>query len=75
MEKELNKIGGKFIDFGSAQHYRWVLPVYFKKKDYPDASAEVNFLEITTTSTEKVLVSQNSEIDFGEIPVGTRKIK
>jgi hypothetical protein len=44
MEKELNKIGGKFIDFGSAQHYRWVLPVYFKKKDYPDASAEVNFL-------------------------------
>lgn len=48
---ELAKIGGTFIDFGNAQHYKWVLPVYFKKKDYPDASAEVNFIEITTTST------------------------
>lgn len=51
MDGELAKIGGTFIRFGSTQHYKWVLPVYFKKKDYPDASAEVNFLEITTTST------------------------
>jgi hypothetical protein len=64
MEKELSKIGGTFIDFGTAQHYKWVLPIYFKKKDYPDASAEVNFLEITTTSTEKILVAEYSEIDF-----------
>lgn len=54
-EQELGKLGGTFIDLGMAQHYKWVLPIYFKKKDYPDASAEVNFIEITTTSTEKVL--------------------
>lgn len=44
MEGELAKLGGTFIEFGSAQHYKWVLPIYFKKKDYPDASAEVNFI-------------------------------
>lgn len=60
MERELDKIGGTFIDFGTAQHYKWVLPVYFKKKDYPDASAQVNFLEITTTSTNKVLFSEQT---------------
>jgi hypothetical protein len=38
-------MGGTLYDFGeSTQHYQWLLPVYFKQKDYSDVSAEVNFL-------------------------------
>jgi hypothetical protein len=49
-ELELTKLGGKLYTFGETQHYQWLLPIYFKQKDYSDVSAEVNFLEITTTS-------------------------
>ena len=44
-------MGGKFYDFGDSQHYKWLLPIYFKQKDYPDASVEISFIEISTTST------------------------
>jgi len=75
MDAELTALGGKFIDFGNTQHYKWLLPIYFKQKDYPDASVEVNFIEITTTSTSKTLLIDQQEIDFGEIAVGTRAVR
>jgi hypothetical protein len=49
-------MGGKFFEFDKLQHYEWLLPIYFKQKDYSDVSAEINYLEITTTSIEKVLI-------------------
>ena len=75
MEKELGKLGGNLIQFDGTQHYKWLLPVYFKNKDYPDGSSEVNFLEVTTTSSKKVLIADQSVIDFGEIAVGARQIR
>ena len=48
-------MGGKFFNFGETQHYQWLMPVYFKQKDYSDVSAEVNFIELTTTSIVQVL--------------------
>lgn len=44
MEDQLTALGGKLLDFGSTQHYKWLLPIYFKQKDYPDASVQVNFI-------------------------------
>lgn len=32
------------MEFEGTQHYKWILPVYFKAKDYPDGSSEINFL-------------------------------
>lgn len=55
-EAQLTKLGGKFYDFGDTQHYQWLMPVYFKQKDYSDVSVEVNYLEVTTTSIAKVLI-------------------
>ena len=52
-----------------------MLPLYFKQKDYSDVSAEVNFIEITTTSISQVLSIDKTEIDFGEIAVGTRAVR
>lgn len=71
----MSKMGGKLFTFGDTQHYQWLLPVYFKQKDYSDVSTEVNFLEITTTSIVQVLTIDHSQLDFGEIAVGTRAIR
>lgn len=68
-------MGGTLIEFEGTQHYKWILPVYFKAKDYPDGSSEINFLEVTTTSTKKVLIADQAVIDFGEIAVGGREIR
>lgn len=72
---ELTKMGGKLLSFNETQHYKWLLPVYFKQKDYSDVSTEVNFLEVTTTSIPKVLTIDHTELDFGEIAVGTRAVR
>ena len=61
--------------FDGVQHYQWLLPVYFKQKDYSDISAEVNFLEVTTTTINKVLEISQVEVDFGEIAVGSRGVR
>lgn len=58
-------MGGKLFNFDDAQHYQWLLPIYFKQKDYSDVSAEVNFLEVTTTSISQVLSIDKPDIDFG----------
>lgn len=68
-------MGGKLFDFDETQHYRWIIPIYFKQKEYPDASAEVNFIEVTTTAVAKTLVIDKEEIDFGEIAVGSRAVR
>jgi hypothetical protein len=44
LNKELEGMGGKFYDFDETQHCKWLMPIYFKQKEYPDASAEVNFI-------------------------------
>ena len=74
-ETELKKLGGTFFDFGQAQHYKWLLPVYFKQKDYSDVSAEVTFIEVNTTSIAPCLTIDSSRIDFGEVAVGTRSVR
>jgi len=48
-------MGGKIFRFPDIEHYEWLLPIYFKQKDYSDVSAEVNFLEVTTTSISQIL--------------------
>ena len=58
----MSKMGGKLFTFGDTQHYQWLLPVYFKQKDYSDVSTEVNFLEITTTSIVQVLTIDHSHM-------------
>jgi hypothetical protein len=68
-------MGGKLFTFGDTQHYQWLLPIYFKQKDYSDVSAEVNFLEVTTTSIAEVLSIDCREVDFGEIAVGSRAVR
>lgn len=68
-------MGGRLFTFGETQHYQWLLPVYFKQKDYSDVSAEVNFLEITTTSIAQVVCIDCREVDFGEIAVGSRAVR
>ena len=39
MDRQLSKIGGTLIEFEGTQYYKWLLPVYFKIKDYPDGSS------------------------------------
>jgi hypothetical protein len=65
-------MGGKLFVLGDTQHYQWLMPVYFKQKDYSDVSTEVNFIEITTTAIPQVLTLDQTLLDFGEIAVGTR---
>lgn len=74
-EAQLIKMGGKVFSFNDAQHYQWLLPIYFKQKDYSDVSAEVNFIEITTTSISQILSIDKPEIQFGQIAVGTRAVR
>lgn len=61
----MTKIGGKVFNFEKTQHYKWLLPIYFKQKDYSDVSAEINYLEVTTTTIQEVLVINTKEVDFG----------
>jgi hypothetical protein len=68
-------MGGRLFTFDDTQHYQWLLPVYFKQKDYSDVSAEVNFIEVTTTSIAQVLSIDSREVDFGEIAVGSRAVR
>ena len=74
-EQELIKIGGKVFNFDKTQHYQWLLPIYFKQKDYSDVSAEINYLEVTTTTIQEILVIDLKEVDFGEIAVGSRSVR
>ncbi len=77
---ELRKYGGRFWDFNKdsdklrSQHYSWTIPIFFKEKDKVGDMKRM-FVEVSTISVQKALVSNPKEIDFGEIPVAFRKVK
>ena len=79
MKKELKKIGGEFQEFFEenceSQHYNWLIPCYFKPIGEPETSKSSLFIHVNTVATSKVLTSDRSFIDFGEISVGFRKIE
>lgn len=79
MSKALAELGGKFWEFNegklSSQHYKWLVPCFFKPMNEPETSRSSIYLEINTVTTSKVLISDRSEINFGEIAVGFRKVE
>ena len=79
MHGELLKLGGKFFEFQEgtskySQHYIWLIPCYFKFLTAPDSTRSVIYLEVSTVSVEKSLITNKSVIDFGEIAVGFGKV-
>lgn len=80
MHGELLKLGGKFFEFQEgtskySQHYIWLIPCYFKFLTAHDSTRSVIYLEVSTVSVEKSLITNKSVIDFGEIAVGFGKVK
>ena len=79
MAGELLKLGGKFFEFQEgtpkySQHYIWLIPCYFKFLTAHDSTRSVIYLEVSTVSVEKSLITNKSIIDFGEIAVGFGKV-
>ena len=76
---ELLKLGGKLKEFKvndfHSQHYNWLIPVYFRPKDDPETSRSAMYIEVSTVTTSKLLLSDKEEIDFGEVAVGFRKVE
>lgn len=80
MAGELLKLGGKFFEFQEgtskySQQYIWLIPCYFKFLSNHDSTRSVIYLEVSTVSVEKSLITNKSVIDFGEIAVGFGKVK
>lgn len=79
MKGELAKLGGKMEEFEVegfiSQHYSWLIPCFFKPIDEPETSRSTMFIEVTSVSTSKILISDKAEINFGEIAVGFRKVE
>jgi hypothetical protein len=79
-KSELAKLGGVFHEFKPgqqkhSQHYKWLIPCYFKPMKEPETSRSALFLEINTVSISKMLIADRDIIDFGEIAVGFRKVE
>ena len=76
---ELMKLGGQVKDFEEngfiSQHYKWLVPCYFKPEDEPETARSAMYLEVTTVTTSKVLIADKGDINFGEIAVGFRKVE
>ena len=71
-DEELAKLGGVFHEFKEgkpkhSQHYKWLVPCYFKPLKEPETSRSALFLEINTVSISKMLIADRDVIDFGEI--------
>jgi hypothetical protein len=79
MNGALAKLGGKMEEFDVegfiSQHYTWLVPCYFKPVDEPETSRSTMFIEVTSVTTSKILISDKAEINFGEIAVGFRKVE
>jgi hypothetical protein len=79
VDAELMKLGGQIKSFEEngfeSQHYKWLVPCYFKPEDEPETARSAMYLEITTVTTSKVLIADKGEINFGEIAVGFRKVE
>jgi hypothetical protein len=78
-DAELRQLGGKMQEFDvqgfQSQHYSWLVPCFFKPLDEPETARSAIYLEINTVSTTKILVADRTEIGFGEIAVGLKKIE
>jgi hypothetical protein len=79
MPGELAKLGGRMEEFDvnsfQSQHYTWLVPCYFKPMDEPETARSTMYIEITSVSTSKILIADKTEIDFGEVAVGFRKVE
>lgn len=79
LPRELAKLGGKMEDFEvegfQSQHYSWLIPCFFKPADEPETARSTMYLEVTSVTTSKILIADKSEINFGEIAVGFRKVE
>jgi hypothetical protein len=78
-DSELLRLGGKMQEFEvdgfQSQHYSWLVPCFFKPVDEPETSRSAIYLEVNTVSTTKILVADRTEIGFGEIAVGLKKVE
>ena len=79
MSGELAKLGGKMEEFQvegfQSQHYSWLVPCFFKPVDEPETARSTVYIEVTSVTTSKILVADKTEINFGEIAVGFRKVE
>jgi len=76
---ELRKLGGRKLDFfpddpkRKAQHYDWLIPMFFRDTSKPESDLKKTFLEVRTITMTKTLIPHEEVIDFGEVPVAFRK--
>ena len=56
-----------------AQHYDWLIPLFFKDTSKPVNEIKKTFLEVRTITVTRTLISQEEIVDFGEVPVAFRK--
>lgn len=79
MKGELSNLGGKVEEFEVegfiSQHYTWLVPCYFKPVDEPETARSTMFIELTSVTTSKILISDKAEINFGEVAVGFRRVE
>lgn len=73
-EKALQELGGKLTEFLTSQHYEWTIPVYYRTVG-SSATADVAYLNISTTTIQKKLLLDKEVVDFGEVAVGTRQVQ
>ena len=70
----LKQLGGKFFAFdrdgSQSQHYKWLVPIYFKTTKINDLHRECVYMEINTVSKNKVLITKKDVIEFGNVPIG-----
>lgn len=77
--ENLAALGGECYNFeedsrdNRSQHYKWMLPVYFKTLSNDDKVKKI-YLEIKTCVINKHLIAEPEFLDFGEVAVACRKI-
>jgi hypothetical protein len=76
---ELRKLGGRKLDFfpedpkRKAQHYDWLIPMFFRDANKSENELKKTFLEVRTITLTRTLIPQEEVVDFGEVPVAFRK--
>ena len=79
MESELKKVGGEFHEFVKgdkySQHFKWLVPCYFKSAEKNDTNRQCIYLEINTVTKKRELKTKQDRdvIDFEDLPVGFTK--
>ena len=84
-EEELKHFGAKHIfkdiENDRSSHWEFLIPMFYRNHIDEDSieikSTEIklktNFVEVHTTTVEKILIFNKTEIDFNEVSVKTRK--